>query len=94
MGVNTQLNAIDFYEKCVDGKFSENDFALKADGTSVQKSKVSTELMGIHRCAKMYGESGLFYTEKLLGNVRCCIVFIRLALFIPLNAIPASIISV
>jgi hypothetical protein len=73
MGVDSVLSAPDFYERCIDGKLSEKDFTIKTDGSTIQKSHVSTELMSIHKRSTMYGESGLLYTEKLLGNIRGCI---------------------
>ena len=80
MGINTvnNISAIDFYDACLNGKFSLSDFTLKADGTSVQKSKISRNLMKIHKNARMYGEfsstSGMVLkSEKLIGHVSGCI---------------------
>ena len=77
MGVETQLEAYQFYMACLSGKLSERDFILRRDGASIQKSVVSMELMSIHKRAKMYGESGLLFTDKLLGNHRGCIGYVK-----------------
>lgn len=75
MGVNTKLSVTEFYEYCINERLSETQHTLKPDGYTIQKSTVSIELMGIHKRAKMYGESALLFTDKMIGNVRGCVGF-------------------
>ena len=72
MGVNTKMKAATFYQACLNGKLSLNDFSLRKDGSTIQKSNVSIELMSIHKRATVYGEFIGLFTDVLLGNVRGC----------------------
>ena len=72
MGINTKMKSAAFYQACLDGKLSLNDFSLRTDGSTIQKSNVSIELMSIHKRATVYGEYIGLFTDVLLGNVRGC----------------------
>ena len=74
-------SAIHFYEKCLDKRLTENDFSLAKDGSAGQKLDILESMMGIKRCATMIGEFSdrgpMLFTEKVAGNVRGCIGFIK-----------------
>ena len=74
-------SAIHFYEKCLDKRLTENDFILSKDGSSGQKLDILESMMGIKHCATMIGEFSdrgpMLFTEKVAGNVRGCIGFIK-----------------
>lgn len=73
--------SVDFYEKCLKGHLTPNDFSFAKNGTTEMKLSILPHLMKIYRFAKMVGEynftKSLLYTEKLAGNVTACLGFIR-----------------
>lgn len=75
------INANDFFRKCCTRKLAESDFEFRTDGTTVMKLMVLPEIINIHKVSKMTGRfnsSGLnLYTERLAGNVKGCMGFVR-----------------
>jgi len=75
------INANDFFRKCCTRKLAESDFDFRTDGTTVMKLMVLPEIINIHKVSKMTGRfnsSGLsLYTERLAGNVKGCMGFVR-----------------
>lgn len=76
-----KLNAKLFYNKCIGGKLSINDFELKKDGTTTLKLSILPQLMNLHNTTKMIGDfyssKPKLYAEKVAGNVVGCIGFIK-----------------
>lgn len=75
------LSAMEFYERCLDGKLSESDIAFAKDGTTVLKLKVLPKLMASNLSANMLGDfnnnSMKLYTEKLVGSITACLGFVK-----------------
>jgi len=69
----TTASSINFYEKCIDGRLSEDDFMLSRDGTTEQKLDVIESMMNLKKVASMIGEftdhGPKLYSEKVAGNV-------------------------
>ncbi len=76
----TTMSAINFYEKCIDGRLSEDDFMLSRDGTTDQKLDVIESMMNIKKTASMIGDftdrGPKLYSEKVAGNVCACMGFV------------------
>ncbi len=76
----TTRSAINFYEKCIDGRLSEEDFMLSKDGTTDQKLDVIESMMNIKKVAAMIGEftdrGPKLYSEKVAGNICACMGFV------------------
>lgn len=70
-----------FYNKCLNGKLSPNDFYMASDGTTEMKLMVILPLMNIHITAKMMGDyngtKNLLQTDKLIGSVCGCMEFVN-----------------
>lgn len=75
------LSAMEFYQRCLDGKLSESDIVFAKDGTTVLKLKVLPKLMASNLSANMLGDfndnSMKLYTEKLVGGVTACLGFVK-----------------
>ncbi len=73
-------SAINFFEKCIDGRLSEDDFMLSKDGTTAQKLDVIESMMNIKKVAAMIGEftdrGPKLYSEKVSGNTCACMGFV------------------
>ncbi len=73
-------SAINFYEKCIGGRLSEDDFMLSSEGTTKQKLDVIESMMNIKKSASMIGDftdrGPKLYSEKVAGNVCACIGFV------------------
>ncbi len=82
-GVKPNKNAvgssIHFYEKCLDGRLSENDFYLSSDGSTDQKLDVIENIMNIKKVAAMIGDftdlGPKLFSEKIAGNTCACMGF-------------------
>ena len=76
----TTASSINFYEKCLDGRLSEDDFMLSRDGTTEQKLDVIESMMNLKKVASMIGEftdhGPKLYSEKVAGNVCACMGFV------------------
>lgn len=70
-----------FYNKCLNGKLSPNDFYMASDGTTEMKLMVILPLMNIHITAKMMGDynetKNLLQTDKLRGSICGCMEFVN-----------------
>ena len=74
-----EISAIDFYNKCLNHKLSENDFEFADDGTTEMKLDVLPGLLCKNLTAKMIGDfqsdKPKLQTEKLAGGVTACMGF-------------------
>lgn len=74
-------SAINFYEKCLDNRLSEDDFSFAEDGSTAQKLDILESMMLLKRNVSMIGEftdgGPKLYAEKIAGNVCACIGFIK-----------------
>ena len=73
------VSSKDFYDRCLNGKLSPDDFYMAQNGTTDMKLSVLPQLMNLHLCAKMVGDydNTLLYTEKIVGNIFACVGFIH-----------------
>ena len=73
-------SSIEFYERCLANRLSENDFELSKDGSTDQKLDVLEQMMNIKKNVQMIGEFtdlGIkLYSEKVAGNTCACIGFV------------------
>lgn len=80
-GVVTVLSPDEFFDRSVENKLSEKDISLRSDGTTSQKLSVLPALLKKNLSANMIGDylnTGInLYTEKMVGNVRGCLGFIK-----------------
>ena len=71
----------DFYNRCLNGKLSPNDFNMAQNGTTDMKLSVLPQLMNLYLSAKMVGDydniKSVLYTEKIAGNIYASIGFIQ-----------------
>lgn len=74
-----EISALDFYDKCLNHKLSENDFNFADDGTTEMKLDVLPGLLCKNLTAKMIGDfqsdKPKLQTEKLAGGVTACMGF-------------------
>jgi hypothetical protein len=74
-------SAIHFYQKCLDKRLTENDFAYAKDGSTGQKLDILESMMQIKKNVVMIGEftgrGPKLYAEKAAGNVCGCIGFVQ-----------------
>lgn len=79
-GVNTDLSANQFYNKCINHQLSSKDFEFRADGTTELKMRALPRLMRVNTGYKMIGEFDdcrpKLITEKVAGNQFCCMGFV------------------
>ncbi len=80
--VNPSIKSkVEFYNMCLENNISEKDFDLATDGTTSLKMQILPSLMKLHRLAKMVGDYNShkpkLYTEKLAGNIVCCMGFTK-----------------
>ena len=75
------LKSIDFYEMCIDKRLPPSAFYFSKDGTTKMKLSVLSQIMNIHKTAKMVGNythtKSMLVTEKLAGTVTACVGFVR-----------------
>ena len=80
-GCETKLHANEFYNNALKKKLTKKDFELKSDGTTELKLSVLPEMMQIEKSARMLGNYNDYKwelkTDKLIGNVRACIGFVK-----------------
>ena len=79
---NTEISFANvYYEKCINRRMSVDDFEFSEDGTTPLKLEVLPILMKANLSANIFGDfsSQTFklYTEKVAGNIRGCIGFIK-----------------
>jgi hypothetical protein len=82
-GVESSSKAVkssDFYNLCLSGRLSPDDFELHKNGTTDMKLSVLPQVMNIHKNAKMIGNFNSIkfelITEKIIGTVTACIGFV------------------
>lgn len=81
--INTDniASSIHFYQKCIDKRLTEDDFALSKDGSTVQKLDILENMMKIKKTVTMIGDftdrGPKLYAEKAVGNVCGCIGFVK-----------------
>lgn len=78
-GAKVKISATHFYKMAVKAKLGLNDFEFNNDGTTRLKLNVLPELLGmsVNMYAAYNGTRPKLYTEKLLGNIRGCLGFIK-----------------
>ena len=80
-GVQTRLNALHFYEMCIDHRLSTDDFCFAKDGTTVWKMEVLPRLISKNLSANMIGEYNgsmpVLFTERIAGSTSACMGFVR-----------------
>ena len=66
-------SASHFFEKCLDGRLSQDDFGFAEDGSTAQKLGILENMMGIKRNVAMIGDftdrGPKLFTEKAAGGV-------------------------
>jgi hypothetical protein len=71
-GIETDLSALDFYRGCVNKAISENQIALKSNGTTFLKLQILDRIIDIAYNAKFLGDSiktgVLLEIDKIVGN--------------------------
>ena len=76
-----KIEPIKFYKLCINSKLSYKVIKQKDNGTTKLKLEVLPQLLNIAKNAKLianYNGSKInLYTEKVIGNVRCCIGFVK-----------------
>ena len=79
--LTNNYRSIDFYEMCIDKRLSPSAYEFSKDGTTQMKLSVLSQVMNIHKTAKMVGDythtKSMLVTEKLAGTVTACLGFIR-----------------
>lgn len=75
-------NSKRFYKACIEGKIKESDIHIKKDINIIQlKLEILNNLMNINKTAKMIGQysnnKNKLFTEKIVGNIRYCLGFIK-----------------
>lgn len=78
-GVEVKMSAKEFYNKCEGKKLKLNEFELSADGTTILKLNVLPQLlnMNVNMFGTYNGKRPKLITDKLMGNVRGCLGFIK-----------------
>ena len=78
---NGTASAIHFYQKCLDGRLSENDFTFAQDGSTGQKLDILESMMLLKKNVTMIGEftdrGPKLFTDKVAGNVCGCVGFVK-----------------
>ena len=76
-GVETSLSPSLFYDACLHGKLSENDFEFSKDGTTQLKFQIMNGIINIFRTGRFIGEYNgkrpYLITDKLVGNNNYCL---------------------
>ncbi len=78
---NSAASAIHFYQKCLDKRLTESDFAFAKDGSTGQKLDILESMMLIKKNVTMIGDftdrGPKLFSEKAAGNVCGCIGFVQ-----------------
>lgn len=78
---NSAASAIHFYQKCLDKRLTESDFAFAKDGSTGQKLDILESMMLIKKNVTMIGDftdrGSKLFSEKVVGNVCGCIGFVQ-----------------
>lgn len=74
------ITSVDFFNRCLDQRLSEDDVAFAEDGTTELKLRVLPDLMRKNLSAKMVGDYNnlqpKLITGKIAGNVNSCMGFV------------------
>lgn len=80
-GLKTDIDALRFFDLCINKRLSENDFEFAEDGTTPLKMNVLPRIVTKNLSANMLGDYNAYnpklFTEKLAGNVSACIGFVK-----------------
>lgn len=78
-GAKVEMNSNQFYKKAVKAKLGLNEFEFNDDGTTRLKLNVLPELlsMKVNMFATYNGTRPKLYTQKLIGNIRGCLGFVK-----------------
>ena len=78
---NSAASAIHFYQKCLDKRLTESDFAFAKDGSTGQKLDILESMMLIKKNVTMIGDftdrGPKLFSERAAGNVCGCIGFVQ-----------------
>lgn len=77
---NARYDANVFYDRCLSGKLSPNDFDFAPDGTTELKLQIlpavfSSRYLGAKMMGDFNNTGSKLYTEKLAGDSRACVGF-------------------
>ncbi len=80
-GIEHTLNAIEFFNRCIDRKLRVEEFDFSPDGTTPLKLDVLPSVINKSLSAKMIGDynssNPKLYTEKLVGTISACMGFVK-----------------
>lgn len=80
-GFKTNIDALHFFDLCINRRLKEDDYDFSDDGTTQLKMQVLPSLVSKNISAKMIGDYNSFfpklYTEKIVGNIFACVGFVR-----------------
>ena len=75
-----KIQSSNFYNLCLSGRLSPDDFELHKNGTTEMKLSVLPQVMNIHKNAKMIGDFNSIkfelVTEKIIGTITACVGFV------------------
>lgn len=76
----SMMTSVQFYQKCLDHRLSEDDFEFAADGTTQLKLSILPQIVKRNLSANMIGNfqerSFRLYTEKVAGSISACVGFV------------------
>ena len=76
-GVRTEMSNATFFSACLEQKLSPEDFVFSEDGTTTLKFQVLDKVLRIHETARFIGDYNgqrpLLMTDKLVGDMECCL---------------------
>lgn len=79
--LSKNIKSSDFYKQCLRGQLSPSAFTFHKNGTTEMKLSVLSQIMNIHKTAKMVGDydftKSVLFTEKIVGTVTACVGFVR-----------------
>jgi hypothetical protein len=89
-------SARDFYDVCLTGRLSIDDFDFYANGDTDRKLGILPNIVNITTTAKMFGEFGgggrFLYTERLTGGQHYCLGFVKSGtIYVPNTALAEDI---
>ena len=79
--LSKSIKSTDFYRLCLKRQLSPSVFTFHENGTTDMKLSVLSQIVNIHKTAKMVGDydntKSVLITEKIVGTVTACIGFVR-----------------
>lgn len=80
-GFQTELSALQFFDKCIRKRLREDDFEFAKDGTTPLKMQVLPYIVSKNLSANMIGDYNQaqprLYTEKMAGSISACVGFVK-----------------